>query len=193
MLCSISDLCSPRYILGKNEDKFEERFDYFRKMDFDKLKENAQKRKKEFQRIFEKPGIKASLDTLFYETHDEVFEKTDCLACANCCKTTSPIFIDKDIERISKHLRMKSVDFVEKYLEVDNEDDYVLKQSPCVFLGADNQCSIYDNRPRACREYPHTNRKYMHRVKTLTLKNAEICPAVYQILDSINMKIQSKK
>lgn len=162
-------------------------------MDLDRLKEKVQKRKKEFLKIFDKPGIKSSLDTLFYETHDEVFEKIDCLACANCCKTTSPIFIEKDIERIAKHMRMKSVDFVEKYLQIDKDGDYVLHQAPCVFLGADNFCSIYDSRPRACREYPHTNRKYMHQIKSLTLKNAEICPAVYQILDSINMKIQSKK
>ena len=32
------------------------------------------------------------------------FKKTDCLDCGNCCKTTSPIFTDKDIERISKYV-----------------------------------------------------------------------------------------
>ncbi len=47
------------------------------------------------------------------ELHDKEFAKTDCLDCGNCCKTTSPIFTEKDIERISKHLKMKVVDFID--------------------------------------------------------------------------------
>ena len=37
------------------------------------------------------------VDNLFKEAHEEVFETMDCLSCANCCKTTSPIFRDLDI------------------------------------------------------------------------------------------------
>ena len=52
------------------------------------------------------------IDDLFHELHEEVFEEVDCLECANCCKTTSPIFYDTDIERLAKELRIKAVDFV---------------------------------------------------------------------------------
>ncbi|MFB0925453.1 MAG: YkgJ family cysteine cluster protein, partial [Vicingaceae bacterium] len=31
-----------------------------------------------------------SLDDTVHQLHEETFEKIDCLACANCCKTTSP-------------------------------------------------------------------------------------------------------
>ena len=39
--------------------------------------------------------------------HDKEFAKTDCLACGNCCKTTSPIFTEKDIEWIKFVKRLK--------------------------------------------------------------------------------------
>ena len=125
------------------------------------------------------------LDDRFHELHEEVFQEIDCLECANCCKTTSPIFIPADIDRIAKGLRMKSVDFIEQYLRVDEEGDYVLKTAPCPFLGDDNKCFVYEDRPRACREYPHTDRKRMYQIMDLTLKNTLVCPAVGRIVQKL--------
>lgn len=125
------------------------------------------------------------LDSRFHSSHDQEFKKMDCLTCANCCKTTSPIFRDADIRRISKHLRMKESQFIDSYLKMDEENDYVLQKSPCHFLGADNKCDIYEVRPLACREYPHTDRKNMHQILDLTVQNTLICPAVSRIVQKI--------
>jgi hypothetical protein len=124
------------------------------------------------------------------ELHQKEFEKTDCLTCANCCKTTSPIFSVGDIERISKHLKMKVLDFTNQYLDRDEDDFYVLKTAPCAFLDeSDNTCFIYDVRPRACKEYPHTDRRKFSQITDLTLKNTEICPAVYNIIEALKKKL----
>ena len=129
------------------------------------------------------------VDVLFHDLHEEVFEQIDCLACANCCKTTSPIFRLIDIERISKRLKVSSSSFISSYLKIDEDGDYVLKSSPCTFLGEDNKCSIYNDRPLACKEYPHTNRKKMHQILQLTRKNTEICPAVNRIFVELKKKV----
>src|SRR5690554_2566441 len=144
-----------------------------------KVKENKQFFK-QLKRVSEK-----KLDTKFSEQHDKVFQEIDCLSCANCCKTTSPIFRDIDIKRLAKHLRMKPVEFINHYLYLDEENDYVLNSSPCFFLQDDNKCSVYEYRPLACKEYPHTNRKKMHQILPLTLKNTLICPAVSRIVEGI--------
>ncbi len=125
------------------------------------------------------------LDQKFHSAHEHEFKKMDCLTCANCCKTTSPIFRDADIRRIAKHLRMKEAQFISSYLKMDDESDYVLQKSPCHFLGADNKCEIYEVRPLACREYPHTDRKNMHQILDLTIQNTLICPAVSRIVQRI--------
>lgn len=100
-----------------------------------------------------------SLDQQMQVLHDETFEEINCLNCANCCKTTGPLFTNKDIERIAKHLKMKPSQFIETYLRIDEDQDYVLQELPCPFLAADNYCLIYDVRPKACAEFPHTDRK----------------------------------
>lgn len=131
-----------------------------------------------------------TLDAIMEKLHEEEFKKTDCLQCANCCKTTSPIFTNKDIERISKAFRIKTRQFIDTYLNLDEDQDYVLKSSPCTFLAADNSCTIYDVRPKACREYPHTDRKSFEKISDLTLKNLAICPATFNIVEALRDKLK---
>lgn len=152
--------------------------------DFFQKAKNAKKANKKFfaKLKSEKDG---KIDSLFQEAHEKVFERISCLTCANCCKTTGPLYTQKDIERIASHLRLKPGDFIEKYLRIDEDGDYVLQQTPCVFLGDDNYCSIYEVRPKACAEYPHTDRRNQKQIFNLTLKNCEMCPAVYEIVEQI--------
>jgi Fe-S-cluster containining protein len=134
-----------------------------------------------------------NLDYIMQELHEQAFEEIDCLTCANCCRTTSPIVTDRDIDRIAKHLRTKPGELIAKYLRLDEEGDYVFRSAPCPFLQNDNACSIYDNRPQACRTYPHTDRKKFQQLADLTYKNSFICPAVQRILEMLEVKIPSKK
>jgi Fe-S-cluster containining protein len=131
-----------------------------------------------------------NLDAIMEKLHDDEFKKSDCLQCANCCKTTSPIFTNKDIERISKSFKIKTRQFIDNYLNVDDDQDYVLKSSPCTFLADDNTCTIYDVRPKACKEYPHTNRKRFEKISELTLKNVSICPATFNIVEALRAKLK---
>jgi uncharacterized protein len=139
---------------------------------------------KKFLQSLKKKDARA-IDDVFHAVHEEVFAMTDCLTCANCCKTTSPIFYQTDIERVSKSLRMKPGEFVDQYLRIDEDKDYVLKSSPCPFLDNENYCKVYDSRPKACREYPHTNRKKMVQITDLTYKNTLVCPAVLEMVERI--------
>lgn len=158
----------------------------------DKFKLQTSGNKKKNKLLLEKliKIDKKEVDSLFQEAHEEVFACTDCLKCANCCKTTGPLFTSSDIKRISSKLKMNEKQFIEKYLRKDEDNDMVLQKVPCTFLGEDNRCSIYEFRPKACREYPHTDQTDQPSIYHLTLKNATVCPAVSDILDNIRAKIK---
>lgn len=117
--------------------------------------------------------------------HEEAFSKIDCLDCAACCKNYSPRFKTPDIKRISKHLRMKEGEFIEQYLNLDSDGDYVVKTKPCPFLGGDNYCSIYEHRPSDCSRFPYTDEDVLIKRPALTQKNASFCPAVYFVLEKL--------
>lgn len=153
-------------------------------MKYDQDLRNAEEHRKELEDFLQKVIKKKpkNLDEKVHEEHDKTFENIDCLECANCCKTTSPIFRDVDVKRISKKLKCSTRDFENNYLKRDEDGDLVLKSSPCTFLNQDNTCSIYEMRPQACSEYPHTDRKRVVQVMNLTKKNMLICPAVSRIV-----------
>ncbi|MBT8243735.1 MAG: YkgJ family cysteine cluster protein [Winogradskyella sp.] len=162
----------------------QDQIDKLPKLAKDKHKEN----KMFFTKLKKKPPKK--LDYMMQEFHEEEFQRTDCLECANCCKTTGPLFTDKDIVRIAKHFKLKPHQFTEQFLKLDEENDYVLQLVPCAFLGADNYCSIYEVRPKACREFPHTDRKKFQQISNLTLENVAICPAAYNIVEAMKQQIK---
>lgn len=151
------------------------------------LKSRAKDKRKENRKYFDKlrdvsPKV---LDEAFHTAHEEVFAHTDCLTCANCCKTTSPYFSQEDITRISKHLRLRPAQFIDQYLVIDEDKDYVFRSSPCPFLLTDNRCAIYEVRPEACAEYPHTDRRKMHQILEVTYRNLDVCPAVFSIVEKM--------
>ena len=117
--------------------------------------------------------------------HEEAFAKVDCLQCANCCKNYSPRFKTPDIKRISKHLGMRESAFIDTYLKIDEDGDYVVKQTPCPFLGEKNVCTIYDERPSDCKRFPYTDEDVLIKRQALTLKNSSFCPIVYYVLEKL--------
>lgn len=156
-------------------------------MDLNAFQNSASASKSANEKLFKK--LKRTkpkdLDKNVHQFHEEAFEHIDCLKCANCCKTTSPIFYQKDIERVAAALKMKPGDFIQKYLFMDEDGDFVLHSAPCPFLDSENYCLVYEARPTACREYPHTNRKRIHQILDLTMRNTMVCPAVLEIAEKL--------
>lgn len=139
---------------------------------------------KKYKRFLERPDKNKVLKILLV-LHEEAFAKINCLECANCCKNYSPRFKTPDIKRISKHLKMKEGDFIETYLRLDTDGDYVAKRMPCPFLGEDNYCNIYDNRPSDCVRFPYTDEDVIIKRPQLTIKNSSFCPIVYYVMEGL--------
>lgn len=143
---------------------------------------------KEYRRFLQRADKNKVLKQL-PDLHEEAFQKVDCLQCANCCKNYSPRFKTPDIKRISKYMGMKEGVFIETYLRLDEEGDYVVKSKPCPFLDSENYCSIYDVRPSDCERFPYTDEDVILKRPHLTLKNSTFCPITYFVLEKL---IQSK-
>jgi hypothetical protein len=158
----------------------------------ERLKELAVSSEQEHRLLFKK--LKRinpdKVDSMFREAHGEEFEKFDCLSCANCCKSISPMMSHRDVDRMAKGLGIKPSALVEQHLIIDSDGDYVFRNAPCPFLLPDNMCQIYEHRPKACREYPHTDRKRMHQILNITMKNIALCPIVYGVVERVKKEVQ---
>jgi Fe-S-cluster containining protein len=131
------------------------------------------------------------LDNLAVVTDALVWAETDCLACANCCKTMTPTFTDKDIKRISAHLNMTEDAFRKKWLKKDRSGDWVNTKQPCQFLNLkDNKCSIYEVRPKDCAGFPHHTRRHMVDYMHVFKQNVEYCPATFRLIERMMEKVK---
>jgi Fe-S-cluster containining protein len=124
------------------------------------------------------------LDNLAVKTDKLVWAETDCLACANCCKTMTPTFTNTDIKRISAHLDMTEDAFKKKWLKKDRAGDWINTRQPCQFLNLkDNKCSIYEVRPKDCSGFPHHTRRHMVDYMHVFKQNIEYCPATFRLVE----------
>ena len=154
---------------------------------------NWQKRSKEKQKEFKRLLARADKNQaikLLPDLHEEAFERIDCLQCAACCKNYSPRFKTPDVKRISKYLGLKESVFIDTYLRVDEEGDFVVKASPCPFLGQDNKCSVYDVRPSDCARFPYTDEDVLIKRQSLTLKNSSFCPITFFVLERLQSQLK---
>lgn len=158
--------------------------------DYRLLLATANKNKAENKKFLEKLKKQRpkNLDQTVNLLNDQAFEEIDCLQCANCCKTTGPLLLNKDIDWLAKELKLRPAIFAEKYLKIDEDQDYVFKQMPCVFLGSDHYCTVYNARPNACREYPHTHQKDQLQKLKITYENSLICPAVAKVVEALKVE-----
>ena len=160
----------------------------------DDLLHNWQKKSAEHQKKYKQYLQRADKNNVLKQLpdlHEEAFEKIDCLQCANCCRNYSPRFKTPDVKRISRLLKMRESEFIDKYLIVDEDGDFVANAKPCPFLGEDNYCSIYEDRPSDCRRFPYTDEDVLIKRQQLTLKNSTFCPITYYVLEKLmsNLKI----
>lgn len=146
-------------------------------------KKSADNQKK-YKRFLQRPDKNAVLKQLPV-LHEEAFAQINCLDCAACCKNYSPRFKTPDIKRISKHLKLKEGEFIDRFLQLDDDGDYVVKFKPCPFLGQDNFCSIYEVRPSDCARFPYTDEDVIIKRPAITLKNSSFCPATYFVLEKL--------
>ena len=138
-------------------------------------------------------SLRSRPEAAFYpvlkEVHADVFAKTDCLSCAACCKSIPPILTEQDISRLARRMTMSRKQFVRQFVLMDVNGEMTLNGVPCRFLGADNACQVYEDRPEACRRYPHTDEKSYQKRAELNLANAQVCPAAYEIVTQLMKRI----
>jgi len=163
-------------------------------MDVAKILKAAEKDRKKLTAFLQKFDeiVPPDLSEIVEEEDRKMWAHTDCMACANCCKTMTPIFTEEDTARIATHLGMTPEAFFEQYLEVEEETGSTInKVFPCVFL-VDNKCSIYAVRPIDCAEFPHHDKRPFDDYNETFIQNVHRCPATYELVSRLKERIESE-
>jgi Fe-S-cluster containining protein len=135
----------------------------------------------------------SKLDSVVEEETERVWAQIDCTTCGNCCRTLQIVVDDNDIMRLSTRLGVTPREFAKRYVSADKTDHSKhFSSTPCRFLGDDNRCTVYEDRPQACRDFP-----YLHgakfRTRSLTmLSNVGTCPIVFNVWQALKTRLWRK-
>lgn len=137
-------------------------------------------------RAFLKATEPDDLDRVVNEWHKTLFAEMDCRSCQNCCNSMTPALTKNDVVRIARVCGVTFDDFRDKYLKEDG-GEWIVNGKSCPFLTNDG-CSIYDYRPKACREYPYTNKKETSSRLMSLVANCAVCPVVFEIFEKLKKR-----
>jgi uncharacterized protein len=141
-------------------------------------------------RMFLKVQDPDNVDRIVHRVNKEVTAQIDCRQCGNCCKSLKPCVSESEISRLALIKNMAVGEFTAQFIETDSFDGVkFLKDAPCIFL-IDKSCSIYPDRPKDCRSYPHTHK---HEFTTRTIgmiHNYGVCPIVYNVLERLKQSLK---
>jgi Fe-S-cluster containining protein len=131
----------------------------------------------------------STIDAYVQPMVEKVYAETDCLACGNCCKSLRAPFQKEEVEIIAPYLNCSSSDFLEKYIqEIPLKNYGIMKTNPCLFLDG-NACTIYQQRPSSCADYPHIHHKgFKYRIKSI-MENYSVCPMVVSVIEELKLKL----
>jgi Fe-S-cluster containining protein len=133
----------------------------------------------------------AELDGVVRETTDAVWKQIDCTTCANCCRTLQVVVDDQDIQRLAERLGMTRRQFTRRYVRVAEEDGTRhLAATPCPFLGSDNRCTVYEDRPRSCRDFPYLHAEGFRNRTLVMIENAATCPIVFNVWQALKKRLR---
>jgi uncharacterized protein len=141
---------------------------------------------KDYKDWFDKKHDPTLVDGKARELTQIAYQKTNCLSCAKCCLTTVTVFDREDIANAAKQIAISQKQFIKDYLIRDVDDSYTTISVPCPMLDLETHyCKIYEARPKACRSFPHTDRKHFLRRKKAHLANASFCLITQDVMDGL--------
>lgn len=135
----------------------------------------------------------AKLDALVGEIAGDVWKEIDCTACANCCKTLQIVVDNADIRRLAAVKGMSFREFSKKHVREAPDKTKFLASTPCMFLGKDNRCTIYDDRPQACRDFPYLHANGFRQRTWMMIENCATCPIVFNTWQRLVARLRRRR
>ncbi|HKM09933.1 MAG TPA: YkgJ family cysteine cluster protein [Candidatus Methanomethylophilaceae archaeon] len=110
------------------------------------------------------PEMEKDLD-LAYDICEYMHNEFPCEECGKCCYQDLITILPEEVDRVSSAAKIPLGKFMSSYAGIASDGRIMLLQTnPCAFLGKDNGCTIWKDRPQICDDFPYMVSMFMSRV-----------------------------
>ena len=131
------------------------------------------------------------LDALVHEILRSVTSEIDCTKCGKCCRVMMPSLHPGDVDRLVRRLGADRQEFEDRYVISDEFGEQALAEIPCPFHDG-MKCTVYEDRPRDCRDYPNLYKKDFSAQMLSVLESAARCPIVFNVLEQLKERFNRR-
>ena len=139
-------------------------------------------------RLWLKRADDTELDERVHTINNRVTAAIDCTQCGNCCKTLVINVTPAEIDALGHALEMTPSAVKEKYIEESQQGSCYMNTMPCNFL-SENKCTIYTNRFKECRDFPHLHKPGFQQRFLGTLGHYGRCPIIYNVIEELKTEL----
>lgn len=133
------------------------------------------------------------VDEIFLPLAAAVTSQVDCTQCGNCCRHLEPGISEEEAGRLALQKGMPESAFRREFTcREPGSDTLYLNTLPCTFFDG-RLCTIYENRPHSCRDFPHLSRgNIKFRIRSI-LHNYSLCPIVYNAVEALKQELNGRR
>ncbi len=136
-----------------------------------------------FRTFVKMAGSPARIDALAARLGREAEARMDCTTCGACCRDNCIPISDEEKLRLARRRDMSAEAFEQTHMTRDDDDEPAIDARPCPFLDG-TVCSVYEDRPDACRGYPYIGGHVASRMPGI-IERAAACPIVFEMLEQM--------
>jgi Fe-S-cluster containining protein len=115
------------------------------------------------------------VDTIVQTLNHKITPQIDCTDCGNCCANLRPAATRETLI---------------KFVKEEEIDKYMYAESMVCKNLVDKKCTVYSDRPDECKSFPYMDRKNFVNRTTGTFQNYEICPIVFNIIETLKTELK---
>lgn len=90
-----------------------------------------------------------------------------CEMCGKCCHQPNIIIRPEEVDRVSTAAGVDLYTFMTRYVYQTSDGRILINKKedgPCPFLGKDRRCTIWEDRPEICDDFPYLVSMFVSRV-----------------------------
>jgi hypothetical protein len=136
-------------------------------------------------------GSRGRINSLAEQFGRQAEAQMECTACGACCRDICVPLSSEEQIILAKRAGLAPAEFAERHMTTSDHAEPAIQAKPCHFLDG-TRCSVYEDRPNACRGYPYIGGDIATRMIGI-LERVGTCPIMFEMVEQLKTALRFRR